>query len=175
MDSALHSPLSEQPTSFSLVADGNATPIGIQGNPRDGVISPEPGLPSPPVLFPIGDEVEMIPHPSNASEASLRLDAVVIQRNSTGVVSYEITGGSVAVDGTSYQVVNGTGIINQNSLVVAAHVTVESDHWRGMLILVGRAGHALSSSGTVDVVFRSPESKLASRYFLDLRGSINPN
>jgi hypothetical protein len=46
------------------------------------------------------------------------------------------------------------------------------DDWTGILVLFGHTDEALSDSGSVSVTFDMPQSKLASKFFLELKGTL---
>ena len=163
-----HTPASLGLSSLSIAADGNATVIGNM----DGVDDARPAELSLPVSIPIGNSPEMRPPNGEMSAASVSISATVVQKNSSAVIAYKVSGSSLTIGGTTYQIVNGTGIFNQHSLVVVLHATVQSGDWTGMLILHGRATQALSDPGTVSVDFDTPQSKLAAKFFLELKGTL---
>jgi hypothetical protein len=153
--------------SLSIAADGNATAI----RSMDGVDDARPEL-SLPVSIPIGNNPEMRPPDDEMSAANVSISATVVQKNSSAVIVYRLSDSSLTIGGTNYQIVNGTGIFNQRSLVLVLHATVQSGDWTGMLILHGHADQALSDPGTVLVSFDTPQSKLASKFFLELEGTL---
>ena len=163
-----HTPASLGLSSLSIAADGNATVIGNM----DGVDDARPAELSLPVSIPIGNSPEMRPPNGEMSAASVSISATVVQKNSSAVIAYKVSGSSLTIGGTTYQIVNGTGIFNQHSLVVVLHATVQSGDWTGMLILHGHAKQALSDPGTVSVDFDTPQSKLAAKFFLELKGTL---
>src|SRR3990172_3723064 len=163
-----HTPASMGLASLSIAADGNATAIGNM----DGVDDAGPAELSLPVSIPIGNSPEMRPPDDEMSAASVSISATVIQKNSSAVIVYRLSGSSLTIGGTNYQIVNGTGIFNQRSLVLVLHATVQSGDWTGMLILHGHADQALSDPGTVSVNFDMPQSKLAAKFFLELEGTL---
>ena len=164
-----HTPASMGLASLSIAADGNATAIGNM----DGVDDAGPAELSLPVSIPIGNSPEMRPPDDEMSAVSVSISATVIQKNSSAVIAYRVeTGSSLTIDETTYDIVNGTGIFNQHSLVVVLHATVQSGDWTGTLILHGHAKQALSAPGTVSVDFDTPQSKLAAKFFLELEGTL---
>lgn len=163
-----HTPASMGLTSLSIAADGNATAIGNM----DGVDDARPAELSLPVSIPIGNSPEMRPPNGEMSAASVSISATVVQKNSSAVIAYKVIGSSLTIGGTNYQIVNGTGIFNQHSLVVVLHATVQSGDWTGVLILHGHTDQDLSDTGTVSVNFDTPQSKLASKFFLELEGTL---
>src|SRR3990172_6911308 len=115
----------------------------------------------------------MRPPKHENSTAPFSISATIIQKNSSAVIAYRVeTGSSLTIDETTYDIVNGTGIFNQHSLVVVLHATVQSGDWTGTLILHGHVDQALSDPGTVSVSFDTPQSKLASMFFLELEGTL---
>jgi len=139
----------------------------------DGVDDARPAELSLPVSIPIGNSPEIRPPDDEMSVASVSISATVIQKNSSAVIAYRVeAGGSLTIGETTYDIVNGTGIFNQHSLVVVLHATVQSGDWTGMLILHGHATQALSDPGTVSVDFDTPQSKLAAKFFLELEGTL---
>ncbi len=164
-----HEPASIGLGTFSLVAEGHATAIGITADKGNGGES-GPTSRSMPVILPITDEIEI--QPSVDLSASISISAAVIQEDSSAVITYDVTGNHLTMDGTLYEIVNGTGIFNQQSLVVVLHATVTTGDWTGTLVLIGHADEALSDPDSVGVTFDSPQSKLASKFFLDLSGTL---
>jgi len=166
-----HTPASLALSSLSIAADGNATMIGSMEHIDDS--RPELSDLSLPVSIPVTDNPEMRPPSGEESTASVSISATVIQKNSSAVIAYRVeTGSSLTIDETTYDIVNGTGIFNQHSLVVVLHATVQSGDWTGTLILHGHAKQALSAPGTVSVDFDTPQSKLAAKFFLELEGTL---
>ncbi len=167
-----HTPASMGLATLSIVAEeGNATAIGHMVNTGD-ITTPVPNPPSTPARPPVVGDTEMKPSAPEKSDASVSISATVIQKNSSAVIAYNVTGGSLTIAGTPYQIVNGTGIFNQHSLVVVLHATVTMDDWTGILVLFGHTDEALSDSGSVSVTFDMPQSKLASKFFLELKGTL---
>src|SRR3990172_1188338 len=101
-----HTPASLALSSLSIAADGNATAIGNV----DGVDDAGPAELSLPVSIPIGNSPEMRPPDDEMSAASVSISATVIQKNSSAVIVYRLSGSSLTIGGTNYQIVNGTGI-----------------------------------------------------------------
>jgi len=166
-----HTPASIGLTSLSIAADGNAIAIGSMDHIDES--RPELGEVSLPVSTPVGDNLEMRPPNGVMLAANVSISATVVQKNSSAVIAYRVeTGGSLTIGETTYDIVNGTGIFNQHSLVVVLHATVQSGDWTGMLILYGHAKQALSGPGTVSVDFDTPQSKLAAKFFLGLEGTL---
>ena len=165
-----HTPASLALSSLSIAADGNATAIGSMEHIDDS--RPELSDLSLPVSIPVTDNPEMRPPSGEESTASVSINATVVQKNSSAVIVYRLSGSSLTIGGTNYQIVNGTGIFNQRSLVLVLHATVQSGDWTGMLILHGHADQALSDPGTVSVNFDTPQSKLAAKFFLELEGTL---
>jgi hypothetical protein len=163
-----HTPASLGLSSLSIAADGNGTVIGNM----DGVDGARPGELSLPVSIPIGSSPEMRPPNGEMSTASVSISATVVQKNGSAVIAYKVSGSSLTIGGTTYQIVNGTGIFNQHSLVVVLHATVQSGDWTGVLILHGHAKQALSDPGTISVDFDTPQSKLAAKFSLELEGTL---
>lgn len=166
-----HTPASLGLNSLSITAEGNATAIGSMDHVDDS--RPELSDLSLPVSTPVGDNPEMRPPSGVMSAANVSISATVVQKNTSAVIAYRVeTGSSLTIGETTYDIVNGTGIFNQHSLVVILHATVQSGDWTGMLILHGHAKQALSDPGTVSVDFDMPQSKLASKFFLELEGTL---
>lgn len=166
---SIHTPASMGLASLSIAADGNATAIGNM----EGVDDARPAELGLPVSIPIGNSPEMRPPDGEMSAASVSISATVVQKNSSAVIAYRVeTGSSLTIDETTYDIVNGTGIFNQHSLVVVLHATVQSGDWTGTLVLHGHAKQALSDPGTVSVDFDTPQSKLAAKFFLELDGTL---
>ncbi len=155
---------------ISITANGTATQVGKPAE-RSELARPERTPISLPVILP-APERRMTPIATDSSSASVSITAVVVERNNTSVIVFGADGTSLTIGGVTYQVVNGTGIFNQHSLVVVFHGTVQTGDWTGTLILIGPADQALSDPGTVAVTFNSPQSKLASKFFLELDGTI---
>ena len=164
------SPASMGLATLSITADGNARAIGNTGQMVDA--RPESTPPSLPITLPVSGDIEMMPPAGDVSPASVLITATVLQKNSSAVIAFNITGTSLTIGETTYQVVNGTGIFNQRSLVVVLHATVTTSDWTGTLVLIGHADQALSDPESVGVTFDSPQSKLASKFFLDLSGTL---
>jgi hypothetical protein len=95
-----------------------------------------------------------------------------IANQNDAVVQFNVTSVTLKIGSTTYTGINGTGILNQHSLVVVVHATVTSGSTSGMLILIGHAGASLTTTSTTSVDFSSPQSKLASSDFLSLTGSL---
>jgi len=168
---SIHTPASMGLASLSIAADGNAIAIGSMDHIDES--RPELGEVSLPVSTPVGDNLEMRPPSGVMSAANVSISATVVQKNSSAVIAYRVeAGGSLTIGETTYDIVNGTGIFNQHSLVVVLHATVQSGDWTGMLILHGHATQALSDPGTVSVDFDTPQSKLAAKFFLELEGTL---
>lgn len=165
------SPASAELAALSITADGDAVAIGDMDHTADAG-KPESTPPRLPITLPISDDIEMMPPAGDVSAANVSITATVLQRNSSAVIAFNITGTSLTIGETTYQVVNGTGIFNQRSLVVVLHATVSTGDWTGTLILIGHADEALSDPDSVGVTFDSPQSKLASKFFLDLSGTL---
>jgi hypothetical protein len=159
------SPASVGLATLSITADGNAAAIGDMDHTADAGI-PKSAPPSLPITLPISDDIEMMPPAGDNSAAIVSITATVLQKNSSAVIAFNITGTSLTIGGTPYQIVNGTGIFNQRSRVVVLHATVTTGDWMGILILYGHADQDLS------VTFDSPQSKLASKFFLELKGTL---
>ncbi len=157
-------------STISITANGNATRVG-QPAERSELAHPESTPISLPVVLP-ATERTTTPVAADASSASVSITATVVERNNTSVIAFDADGISLTIEGVTYNVVNGTGIFNQRSLVVVFHGTVQTGDWTGTLILIGRADQALSDPGTVAVAFNSPQSKLASKFFLELDGTL---
>ena len=87
---------------------------------------------------------------------------------------FNVTRTSLQIGSTTYSVGNGIGIFNQHSMVVVVHATVMSGSTTGHLVLIGRVtGPAATEGGNgFNVSFGSPESKLASGFFLSLDGTL---
>ncbi len=147
------------PSSLSVVAHGNATVIGAGSESNPPIVTPEPPISIEPVR-------------NQSMTASVSIKAAVDSRNESAVITFDITGSSLTIGSKTYAVVNGTGIFNQRSLVVVLHAAVTSSGTSSMLILIGHADSALSSNGSVGVMFGSPESKLAGKFFLSLKGTL---
>ncbi len=155
---------------ISFTANGTATRVG-QPAERSELAHPERTPISLPVVLP-APERRMTPIAADASSASVSITAAVVERNNTSVIAFGADGTSLTIGGATYQVVDGTGIFNQQSLVVVFHGTVQTGDWTGTLILVGHADQTLSDPGSVAVTFNSPQSKLASKFFLELDGTL---
>lgn len=157
-------PATARLSSLSIKASGTATPIG------NGSI---PQIENLPVTVPVVPIRPAVPIPSSSQQvkANVSITSTVLHNN-TGVIVYNITGTSLTIGDKTYRVVNGTGIFNQQSLVVVLHATVTLGDTTGVLILIGQADHALSTTGSVGVTFTSPQSKLAGQFFLSLKGSL---
>lgn len=165
-----HTPASVGLNSLSITANGNATAIGSMEHADDS--RPELSELGLPVLIPISDDLQIGPPSGEMSEASLSVDATVLRKNSSVVIQYSVSGGLLTIGETTYELVNGTGIFNQQSLVVVLHATVQSGDWTGTLILHGHTDQALTDPGSVSLNLDMPQSKLASRFFLELKGTL---
>ncbi len=155
---------------ISITANGNATQLG-QPAERSEAAHPERAPISLPVVLP-ALERRVTPIATDVSSASVSITAAVVDSKNTSVIAFGADGTSLTIGGVTYAVVNGSGIFNQHSLVVVFHGTVQTGDWTGTLILIGHAELALSSPGSVAVAFDSPESKLASKFFLELDGTL---
>ncbi len=150
--------------SLAIQANGKATPIGNGSTPQ--IDTPAVALPSIPARPPVSTSSPSAQMMANVSITSM------IQQSNSAVIVYNITGTSLTIGDKTYKVVNGTGIFNQQSLVVVLHATVTLGDTTGVLILIGQAEHALSTTGSVGVTFTSPQSKLAGKFFLSLKGTL---
>jgi hypothetical protein len=147
-------------SSLSIAVSGNATAIGTD---------PTPNVPPNQVLPAIATGA------SAESSQSVHVDVSVsskIANQNDALVQFNITSVTLKIGSTTYTGTNGTGIFNQQSLVVIVHATVTSGSTSGMLILIGHASASLTTNGTTTVTFSSPQSKLASNDFLSLKGTL---
>ncbi|SRR5712691_12601950 len=147
-------------SSLSIAVSGNATAIGSD---------PTPHVPPNQLLPAISTEA------SAGSSQSVHVDVSVsakIANQNDAVVKFNITSVTLKIGSTTYTGSNGTGILNQHSLVVVVHAMVTSGSTSGMLILIGHASTSLTTNGSTTVTFSSPQSKLASSDFLSLKGTL---
>lgn len=106
-----------------------------------------------------------VPVSSETLSARVTLSSEVQVQNS-GVITYRITSGTLEIGDTDYELVDGTGIFNQHSLVVVLHAATSSEG--PSLVLIGHAEEPQSNPGSAAVAFTSPQSKLAGKFFLNL-------
>jgi hypothetical protein len=162
---ATHSPhqasaSSTKLSSLSINVSGNATTIGDRATPSVPTTQMIPAL------------VSGTPEASSQTfHATVTVSSKVVNQNDA-VVRFNITSVTLKIGSTTYTGTNGTGIFNQQSLVVVVHATVTSGSTSGMLILIGHAGASLTTSGSTTLTFSSPQSKLASSDFLSLTGKL---
>jgi hypothetical protein len=114
-----------------------------------------------------------IPPPANlTAPASIDLTGTIKDKKSPNLIAYTIDSGTLVIGGTTYTVVMGWGIFVQPSLLVEVHSFVMIGNQTLMLILHGHADNSLCGPGTVHVTFTMPESKLASKWFLQLSDTL---
>lgn len=109
-----------------------------------------------------------------STTASATIKGTVIL-STNGTMRFNITGTSLTIGSTTYTVVNGSGIVNRHSMIVVLHATVMNGNTIGHLILIGRVTGTLPQEGSgsgMNVSFSSPQSKLASSFFLSLDGTL---
>jgi hypothetical protein len=147
-------------SSLSIAVSGNATAIGSDPTPH---VPPNQLLPAISTKASAGS--------SQSVHADVSVSAKIANQNDA-VVQFNVTSVTLKIGSTTYTGINGTGILNQHSLVVVVHATVTSGSTSGMLILIGHAGASLTTTSTTSVDFSSPQSKLASSDFLSLTGSL---
>ncbi len=154
-------PATEKLTSLSIKSfEGNATRIG------NSTTAPTPDPDIPPVAIP--SQATPLQTGSGLVPANVSITSRIIRQNE-GIILFNVTGTSLRVGSETFMVVNGTGIFNQNSLVVNVHATVTMGSDSGQLILIGRAG---SATGNTMVGFASPQSKLAGSFFLSFDAKL---
>lgn len=159
-------PSSTTNTSLSISVSGNATKIGnstetasTSHTDMDSTASSSSAILAPP------DQTSV--------HANALITATVIRSNN-GTMMFNVTGTSLTIGSTTYNVINGTGIFNQHSMIVVLHATVTSDSTTGHLILIGEVTGTTSGEGThgFNVSFGSPQSKLTASFFLSLDGTL---
>ncbi len=161
------SPSTTTNASVSISVSGNATKIGNSTrtapsthNHADSTAASSPALGAPP------DRATVT--------ASVTIKATVI-RTTNGTMLFNVTGTSLTIGSTTYTVTNGSGIFNQHSMIVVLHATVTNGGTTGHMILVGRVTATLTGEGAgngFSVAFGSPQSKLASSFFLSVDGTM---
>jgi hypothetical protein len=159
-------PSSTTNKSLSISVSGNATKIGNSTETASSSHAPadSPAATSTVLLAPSGQPTVT---------ANAQIVATVIRSNN-GTIMFNVTGTSLTIGTTIYNVVNGTGIFNQHSMIVVLHATVTNGSTTGHLILIGEVTGTASTEGshTVNVSFGSPQSKLAASFFLSLDGTL---
>ncbi len=160
------SPSSTTNTSVSISVSGNATKIGNSTRTApshahtDSTAASSPAAGAPP------DRATVT--------ASATIKATVI-RGTNGTMMFNVTGTSLTIGSTTYTVANGSGIFNQHSMIVVLHATVTNGSTTGHLILIGTVAGTFTGEGSgngFNVAFGSPQSKLASSFFLSLDGTM---
>ena len=88
---------------------------------------------------------------------------------------FNVTGTRLRIGSTNYNVVNGTGMFNQHSMIVVVHATVTSGSTIGHLVLISEVTGTASGEGSqgFNVSFGSAQSKLAASFFLSLDGTLS--
>ena len=109
---------------------------------------------------------------SGPVSASVSIASKIIRQNN-GTIVFNVTGTSLIIHSATgiqtFNVVNGTGIFNQHSLIVNVHATVTMGTETAQLILIGTAN---STTGSITVRFESPQSKLAGSFFLSFDATL---
>jgi hypothetical protein len=149
-------------TTLSCSISGNATPIGNATKSS----TPKADL--------VAVVASSSPVGSSSQPASVHATASIVStivKKTNGTWMFNITGTVLTIGSTHYNVINGTGIFNQHSLVIIVHATVTNGGTTSRLVLIGEANGALTSS-SVGVTFDAPQSKLAGRFFLSLDGTL---
>ena len=143
---------------------GNATKIG------NSTAAPATEADIPPVAAP--SQAAQSQSSSGLVSASVKIVSNIIHHNN-GTIVFTVTGTSLTIHSTTgletFNVVDGTGIFNKQSLVVIVHATVTMGSESNQLVLIGRA---TSTTGTITVGFASPQSKLAGSFFLSFDATL---
>jgi hypothetical protein len=147
-------------SSLSIAVSGNATTVGNE---------PATHVPPDQVLPAVAAQASA--ESSQNVHADVSVSAKIANQNDA-IVQFNITSVTLKIGSTTYTASNGTGIFNQQSLIVVVHASVSSGSSSGMLILIGHASASLTTNGTTTVTFSSPQSKLASNDFLSLKGTL---
>jgi hypothetical protein len=152
--------------SLSISVSGNATKIGNSTETASSSHAPtdSPATTSTVLLAPSGQPTVT---------ANAQIVATVIRSNN-GTIMFNVTGTSLTIGTTTYNVANGTGIFNQHSMIVVLHATVTNGSTTGHLILIGEVTGTAPGEGShnLSVSFGSPQSKLAASFFLSLDGTL---
>lgn len=156
-------------SSLSISASGNSSAIGkSSGAPHSDIAKDQPSSSTPPQA---GNEEATTPGSSVQIAAS-------IVHTTNGTIRFNVTSGSLVIGSTTYKVDNGTGILNQHSMIVIVQATVTSGSTTAHLVLKGEATKAASNAEAgigYDVSFTDPQSKLAGHFFLSLDGTLTIN
>lgn len=119
-----------------------------------------------------------ITDPSMTASARVTFKATVV-KSSVGGAKLDVTEGKLTIGTTDYTIVKGKGRIALHSGKIIVHLLVTApDGSKLHVVLRGKSTDippfptSFPENTVVDVHFTKPQSKLASKFFLDLSGTL---
>jgi len=100
-----------------------------------------------------------------------------VHKASMGAAILKVTEGELKIGNTVYSIEKGWGLISLHSGKIVVHLRVtDPDGAKLHVMLKGNLTEELPSpfevGSSVDVVFKKPQSKLGTQFFLDLTGTL---